>query len=454
MPGGDPQLFTFTPSYNGGQTFQLADATAPNDSGALVPGTYSVSEGAVTDWTQTSATCDDGSPVTAISLQPGETVTCTFTNTKRGVIIVDKKTLPAGDAQQFTFTPSYNGGQTFQLADATAPNNSGGLLAGTYSVSEATQAGWDLTSATCDDGSPVTAISLQPGEVITCTFTNTKRGHIMIDKVTDPAGDPASFEFDSNYGANFTLTDTQAPNDSGAIVPGTYSVAELALAGWDLTGTSCSDQSPVTAISLQPGETVTCTFTNTKRGTIIVEKQTSPDGAAGSFTFTGTAAGSIGDGGKIIVNNLVPGTYTSARPIPKPNFALGAIVCDDAQSATPSTVDLASRLATFKLDPGETVTCVFTNVQAGTITIIKDAQPDSDQDFAFTTSGAGLSGFSLDDDGDNATRCPTPRSSRTSSAAPTRSPRPTSPAGTSPTSTATCHPARRRRPTSLPARQA
>ena len=47
------------------------------------------------------------------------------------------------------------------------------------------------------------------------------------------------------------------------------------------------------------------------------------------------------------------------------------------------------------------MTCVFTNVQRGTITIIKNAQPDSDQDFAFTASGAGLSGFSLDDDGDN-----------------------------------------------------
>ena len=46
---------------------------------------------------------------------------------------------------------------------------------------------------------------------------------------------------------------------------------------------------PGRAISLQPGETVTCTFTNTKRGTIIVEKQTSPDGATGDFTFTGDA---------------------------------------------------------------------------------------------------------------------------------------------------------------------
>jgi hypothetical protein len=35
------------------------------------------------------------------------------------------------------------------------------------------------------------------------------------------------------------------------------------------------------------------------------------------------------------------------------------------------------------------------------ITIIKDAQPNSAQDFTYTTSGTGLSNFSLDDDADN-----------------------------------------------------
>src|SRR4029453_1840656 len=37
----------------------------------------------------------------------------------------------------------------------------------------------------------------------------------------------------------------------------------------------------------------------------------------------------------------------------------------------------------------------------GKVTIIKDAQPDSAQDFSYTTSGTGLSNFSLDDDSDN-----------------------------------------------------
>ena len=44
-------------------------------------------------------------------------------------------------------------------------------------------------------------------------------------------------------------------------------------------------------------------------GTIIVEKQTTPDGATDSFTFTGDAAGSITDGGQIVVAGLQPGAY-------------------------------------------------------------------------------------------------------------------------------------------------
>lgn len=37
----------------------------------------------------------------------------------------------------------------------------------------------------------------------------------------------------------------------------------------------------------------------------------------------------------------------------------------------------------------------------GTLTIVKNSQPDDAQDFHFTTVGAGLSAFDLDDDGNN-----------------------------------------------------
>ena len=57
-----------------------------------------------------------------IDLDPGETVTCTFTNTKAARSIVEKQTDPAGDPQLFGFTGSdLPGGRpddTFNLADA------------------------------------------------------------------------------------------------------------------------------------------------------------------------------------------------------------------------------------------------------------------------------------------------------------------------------------------------
>ena len=177
-------------------------------------------------------------------------------------------------------------------------------------------------------------------------------------------------------------------------------MAETVPDGWDLTSAVCSDQSDPDAIDLDPGETVTCVFTNTKRGTIIVEKQTSPDGAAGDFTFTGDASGSIGDGEQIVVDDLVPGTYTSTEGDPGEDWNLGTIACDDDESLTPSSGDVAGATATFELDPGETVTCVFVNVMDGSITIIKDADPEDGTDFDFTTTGAGLSDFTLDDDAD------------------------------------------------------
>jgi hypothetical protein len=127
-------------------------------------------------------------------------------------------------------------------------------------------AGWDLTSATCSDGSPVNAIVLGAGETVTCTFNNRQDGKILVDKVTTPTGSTQLFEFDSDYGANFFLDDNDPVNDSGFLNPGTYAVAEVNIpAGWDLTSATCSDGSPVNAIVLGAGETVTCTFNNTQQ---------------------------------------------------------------------------------------------------------------------------------------------------------------------------------------------
>jgi hypothetical protein len=243
-----------------------------------------------------------------IDLSPGETVTCTFINTKRGRIFVDKATLPAGVSQRFSF--ALTGGpsaleQSFSLTDASPPHDSGDVLPGaSYSAAETVPAGWDLTSATCSDGSPVDNIDLSPGETVTCTFANTKRGRILVDKVTDPAGESQGFDFALSGGASalaqsFSLTDASPPHDSGDLLPGAgYGAAETVPAGWDLTSATCSDGSPVDNIDLSPGETVTCTFTNTKRAGLTIQKQDddNPANLLPGATFTLWIDSDPGDG--------------------------------------------------------------------------------------------------------------------------------------------------------------
>ncbi len=97
-------------------------------------------------------------------------------------------------------------------------------------------------------------------------------------------------------------------------------------------------------------------------GTIIVEKQTDPDGAPDTFTFTGTPNGPILDGQQIVVSNLTPGTYVSQEVLPA-GWHLDSIVCDDSNSSG----DANSGTITFNLEGGESVTCVCNNIELASI---------------------------------------------------------------------------------------
>ena len=112
-------------------------------------------------------------------------------------------------------------------------------------------------------------------------------------------------------------------------------------------------------------------------GTIVVEKQTVPNGAAGSFSFSGDASGTIGDNGQIVVSGLAPGTYTSTEAAAA-GFGLTLIACDDANSSG----NLGTRTATFRVEAGETVKCTFTNARpgVGSITVSKSANPTTLQE--------------------------------------------------------------------------
>src|SRR5262249_15957331 len=193
-------------------------------------------------------------------------------------------TLPSSDLVSQITTSGGSGNQTV--------NN---LSAGTgYSISETAKAGWDEGTFSCDHGTAA-AIEVIAGQTTTCTITNTKQGSIKVVKNT--AGGDGTFNFTSNFGISQITTSGGTGNQTATnLSPGNgFSVSETVPFGWDLGTPSCklyggastgtASATGVTGIVVQAGKTTTCTFTNTKRGTIIVEKQTNPDNAPGNFTF-------------------------------------------------------------------------------------------------------------------------------------------------------------------------
>jgi tripartite motif-containing protein 71 len=419
----DAQNFDFTTNADPGHpTFTLDDDSDPalsNTKTLTVAPTsgYTVSETVPTGWTQSSATCSDGSPVTNINVSAGETVTCTFVNARQAKIVVVEDSIP--DAPQ-DFVFSAGGGLTptsFTLdddSDATLSNTHtfNNVTPGSgYSISEAVPANWTLSSATCSDGSPVTNINVSASETVTCTFTN-RSGKIVVVKNSRP-DDPQDFTFTTGGGlspSSFILdddTDSTRSNTQSIynVAPGSgYSVTETMPTGWEEAGATCDDGSPISNINVSLGETVTCTFINDKQGKIVVAKNAVPDNAQ-DFQFT------AGGG-------LVPTTFTldddsdptllNIKTYSNVPVGGGYSISESVPSGwtqTSATCSDGSPLSNINVSFGETVTCTFTNTRQASIVVKKDVQPGTDpQDFSFT-AGGGLSptSFQLDDDPSDAT---------------------------------------------------
>jgi hypothetical protein len=107
------------------------------------------------------------------------------------------------------------------------------------------------------------------------------------------------------------------------------------------------------------GETTT-TPPPPEKGRIEIEKQTVPNGDPATFGFTGEIIATLGDGqsdGK----DVEAGTYTVSETA-LAGWTLTSIVCNDNDSSG------TGNTATFKVEAGETVRCVFTNTKNATTT--------------------------------------------------------------------------------------
>jgi LPXTG-motif cell wall-anchored protein len=387
----DSQDFSFTTTGAGLSDFSLDDDSDPALSNTqpfyhLIPGTYSVSENSVSGWDLTNVTCSDGSDPSSIDISAGENVTCTFTNTKRGKIIVDKVTNPSGDPQSFDFAlmggpSSLN--QSFALSDSDTPFDSGLIAPGTsYTVAEQNiPDNWIYYTSPCYDNDGVyydnAAFTVEPGKTVTCTFTNIKKGSIKIQKNT--TGGDGTFNFTSNFGVSSLTTSSGASSQTvddlnPSIYPGaSYSISETVPTGWDQDSATC-DHGTIENIEVLPGQTTTCTFTNTKRGHIIVDKITNPSGESQNFDFSVSGDGynnfSLTDVTEPNDQELVPGSYSVSENVPG-GWNQANVRCESSIGDNESADAL-------ELDPNETITCAFTNAKNGHLIIQKTTVPSGD----------------------------------------------------------------------------
>ena len=426
--GGDPTAFDFTLSGTdsgipGGfvspHVFQLANGgqfdSATAFTGGLLAGAYSLVEAAAQGWiSQGSCNSDvDGGNTdpAALDLRAGETITCNFVNTPdTATLTVVKQSI--GGTASFDFSGSGGIGAFSLDTTATNPAQAQFVVAGgSYDLAETIPEGWALSSASCSgataNGTPnlgngtITGISIAGGQSVTCTFVNSADGSVTVNKVAIGGDDSFSFTSDLPGAAAFDILTAGGSGSFGGAIgtePGEYNISETVPAGWEFVSAECSgaDASAPSGtgvdITLGEGNTVVCTFTNRKLGAIVVGKVTDPGGAEASFTFSGDAAGAIGDGESITVSDLSAGSYSSSETVPA-GWSLTDISCDDDDSSG----NIGTATASFNVAAGETVTCTFTNTQLASITVEKvlDGDPTSlATSFDFSSSFAEP--FSLD----------------------------------------------------------
>jgi hypothetical protein len=95
---------------------------------------------------------------------------------------------------------------------------------------------------------------------------------------------------------------------------------------------------------------------STELGTLVIEKATVPTGRPESFGFSGPGMVSLSDGQQMAFGSLEPGVYTATEAA-HPMFDLTAVSCDDDNSSG----SVGALTATYRIEPGEIVTCTFTN---------------------------------------------------------------------------------------------
>ncbi|WP_363799791.1 hypothetical protein ABU614_06490 [Lysobacter firmicutimachus] len=177
------------------------------------------------------------------------------------------------------------------------------------------------------------------------------------------------------------------------------------------TNTPASGPNDLANDSYTPGTARTYTVVVTNAGPFGAANAVFTDPAIANFTVSSVTCGSptgggvcpsvanttvaLMQGGGIVIPSLPYSSNTSSSV----TFTVTGTIAAGATGALTNVANIAAGAGTSDATPGNN-SATDTDTPTGTIVIVKDAVPNDAQDFAFTTTGTGLSAFSLDDDAD------------------------------------------------------
>jgi len=161
-----------------------------------------------------------------------------------------------------------------------------------------------------------------------------------------------------------------------------------------------------------PSDCIVAT-TNEQTAKLEIIKSLVPSSDPGLFNLSidnAVLASNVGNNGttseQIVLASLGNGTVHTFSESAGTNTSLSnyttSVVCKEENEAGAVVSTTGSNPWTINVIKDKDIVCTVTNtrINNASLTVIKDAVPNDAQDFSFTTTGTGLSNFSLDDDSD------------------------------------------------------
>jgi hypothetical protein len=350
-----------------------------------------------------------------LSLEPGQNSTCTVTNNDDTPYLQLIKVVTNDDGgtakvNDWLLSASGTGAAASSSfsgtsgVDSTIVNN---FQAGSYALTESNgPSGYDPSAWSCVGGSiNSNLITVALGQRVVCTITNNDRpgtitviknvddgfGHITTD-VKNWTWNYDSIKKDKHYIAT-------GSNNTQSVPAGTYTVSENQKPGYQVIASKCTGgysnpydksgwshgggynhASTSQTVKVGLGQNIICEFTNKRdTGMITVHKKIGDKVDPQGWTWWLGNSENLNDMGD--TEKVASGWYWFGEN-QKDGYSFESLKCKVDGHYIWINQDIKAKVYVGKNDRVE---CTFTNSRdTGDVTIVKDAQPDSNQEFEFT----------------------------------------------------------------------